>query len=410
VFSLSLSVPCCRRGIISSLLRSSQPTDIALKQAVCALLLVTLGCATFAGIIAAPCTANDSLRFGDLSGMVDAKHLSYSENIKASTIQIQKNPRNLRALGTRAYCYFMIGGDKNFQQMNQDAERMLSINPECPAALYLRGEALMCLGQFRAALEDFERLSRQDPTNANVYASLGACHTGLKQFSVAVSDYTNAIKYGTKPCPGLYYQRALQYYNQFDVANAKRDVEEGLKSSPNDIWLLFTLARIDVDENNTQKAIADLSKLLQNPRAPKWMFSNRVALYLSTGQYALAVKDCDVMITAKSSLEKAYEYRAEAFMHLKKYRQAIADFESLRASHFGWGGSIPCAECYCAIGQFDHAVDNYSHVIAHERSNVEAYLGRAKMYDKLGKSNLAAQDRLTAARIHDVYANGQARP
>ena len=353
--------------------------------------------------------SKESLQFEELQQIVAFSHLSNSENIDAATVQIKNNPMNLLALGKRAYCHFRIGREKDFQSVNDDSNKMLSISPECPAAFYLRAQALIHLGQLHAALEDLERLIRQNPADANIYQIMGDCHARLKQSSLAISDYTNAIKHTIVPSPHLLYRRALLYYGQLDTASAKRDIDDALRIAPNDYNLHYSRVRIDIDEHDTKQAIADISAALRNPATPKFMYCQRASLYRDTGQYALVIKDCDVLIASKSSLEKAYQYRAEAYTHLKKYRQAIADFETLRASHFGWNGSIECAESYGAVGQLDRAIHDYSNVIVQEPHNVKAYLGRAEIYEKMGKSALVAHDRLRARQIHDDFANGKAR-
>ena len=81
----------------------------------------------------------------------------------------------------------------------QEYSVALQLAPDHLVARFARGKAQYYLGAYDAALLDVEKvveLMPESPVSVEVYTLRGECHDKLSQFSVAIKDYSEAIRQG----------------------------------------------------------------------------------------------------------------------------------------------------------------------------------------------------------------------
>lgn len=350
------------------------------------------------------CLRPDSHRcilYTELEKIFGVDNVSAADGIKVYSQRLQQAPNDVLALAKHAFCCYIVNNQTATDELTKDVERMQSHDATRQVAYYLRGAALYRLKKTRSAISDLNEAIRLCPYDCASYNFKGLCEMELQQPAKAIAAFTESIK--LEPFVAFAYtHRANLYDGQLQVAKARADVEAGLRLQPRD-ELESLKVRMDLEEHDSTKALAELSKMIKKTNSPS-LLMERVTVDRGVGRYAEVKQDCDVLIARKFNLPKTFQFRAEANMHLRNYKQAVDDFEKLRALHWDWNGSIESAECYFALGLFQKAIDDYTRVIAHEPSNVKAYLGRAKAYDKLSKASLASQDRAKAVEIHDDFS------
>ncbi|MEO8046741.1 MAG: tetratricopeptide repeat protein, partial [Nitrospirota bacterium] len=152
---------------------------------------------------------------------------------------------------------------------------------------YLRGKAFVKIGQPKEAIEDLTQCLRSCDLSVagkiNIYDSLGGAHSYLKQFDLAVSDYTQIIDrlfplYRPTPCrrtysaASYYRDRGVAYVEWNKLALAIEDFTEAIQRartlseiSPVDqeIEVSSLLFRVIVNAKMSKKkeAIADLKAM-----------------------------------------------------------------------------------------------------------------------------------------------------
>ncbi|KAK8566172.1 hypothetical protein V6N12_059707 [Hibiscus sabdariffa] len=90
---------------------------------------------------------------------------------------LQHDPRNSVLLLSRAVCYFILG---QIELAVEDCTRALRVRPGYTKARLKRAECNSKLGRWRASLEDYEVLRKEDPNNEEVNQGLSEARRQLK--------------------------------------------------------------------------------------------------------------------------------------------------------------------------------------------------------------------------------------
>lgn len=92
-------------------------------------------------------------------------------------------------------------------------------NPETlpDHALYLQGESLRALGQFREALEPLSRAAQGNPDNIHIWLALGWCHKRSGRIDLAIESLEEALS--VEPNDALVHYNLACYWS---VAKNKR--------------------------------------------------------------------------------------------------------------------------------------------------------------------------------------------
>lgn len=162
--------------------------------------------------------------------------------------------------------------------------------------------------------------------------------------------------------------------------------------------------------NKSGAALADFAAALNSE---EWgrredVLRDRAGYLCSLHRYDEACRDLDTIAAKDGSLtDGMYGLRAMCLMKLKKPEAAAADLSA--ALKFKPGNERLLwlrGEAYQAANKYKEAINDFTMVIEGEKRrggivgvSPEILMSRAKMYDALGKSELAAQDRKTVREI-----------
>src|SRR5690606_16051539 len=109
-------------------------------------------------------------------------------------------------------------------QILADANRAVELEPNNPAALAARGQALFLNGSYGRALVDYTVALQFEPDNAELYAKRAFVMNGVGDFDGSIADLTQAI--ALEPENAEWYFLRSHFYeaaDQYDLALA--DVE-----------------------------------------------------------------------------------------------------------------------------------------------------------------------------------------
>jgi tetratricopeptide (TPR) repeat protein len=167
------------------------------------------------------------------------------------------------------------------------------------------------------------------------------------------------------------YARAAERGTAHDtarIAGLKSDIEEStrqLKADPNDVGALYKRGRAYNDLGKSRQAIADFTRCIK----------------------------------LKPDFVDAYGFRVQAYSVLHQNRKTINDLDtviSLQPKNAFWYEERGLS--FFQIGNYQKAIDDCTQAIKLEPA-FAAYSTRADAYDKLGKHDLAMQDREVAKTL-----------
>ena len=142
----------------------------------------------------------------------------------------------------------------------------------------------------------------------------------------ALSDFKVAIEHKTASAD-VYEGVGVILQSRGELKTALQLLNVAVKLHPTNGRTYYNRAMILDQMNLKEEAIKDYdSALAKDPTQTLAVLRNRSALYLETGKYDKALKDCDELIRIDNSNYINYFNRAYSKVMLKDYQGAIADY------------------------------------------------------------------------------------
>ena len=278
-------------------------------------------------------------------------------------------------------------------------------------SLYLnnRGLANYHMKQFQDAIRDFNlAIEAISGTSAENFFNRGNVYLNLEEFSLAHSDYDQAIQID-KQCAKYYHAKGLAFQAEAEKMERQetRDhaleellvqkaiecfgdalvCDEEFKASRFHQGLMF---RRSGQFNN---AIMQFTRVMQVLKTDKTVFIERGLVYQLMGNHSYAINDFHTAIEIDPACERAYMYSGISKFKLDQLQEAIADFmkaqeldEQLSGVHDGLG------QCFHKLGSFEEALDSFQSAIRLEPNNIEYLRNRAACFHDQHKYDEAASD------------------
>jgi tetratricopeptide (TPR) repeat protein len=168
--------------------------------------------------------------------------------------------------------------------------------------LFARGGLYRRDGQFDLAIRDYDEVVRIVPDGYGAIHNRGLAYrmrgekggsNANKDFQAAIRNFNQAIKISPK-FSQAYFARGVTYSNMRDFVSAVQSFDGAIRIEPKNATFLH----------------------------------NRCAAKIASGQSKSAVPDCSFVIKASGTWRyAAYTMRGYAFINLKKYDDAISDFD-----------------------------------------------------------------------------------
>jgi tetratricopeptide (TPR) repeat protein len=187
---------------------------------------------------------------------------------------------------------------------------------------------------------------------------------------VAIEDFTKAIVMRPND-PHIYIDRAKAYTKAAEYDSALADYQKAIDLKPNEPEFYRqrgAFFRIYLED--TDRALADLNKVIKLDPDDISTFKTRWQIFRNKKNYAKAVEEQTVFV---------------------------------RDSPFGFIALMERAETYVAMGKFSEAIADYTEEIGHDPGNTSIYRLRAKVYRKIGRPDLALKDEKKVEELEAKY-------
>ena len=277
---------------------------------------------------------------------------------------LQANAKNAEAAG---YFALELSYDLALNDALAAANSALQLQPGNIPALAGRGFAYFRFGEMNEARADLKRVTASSPTTPRGFETRANAHYMLDEFPAALQDFAEAIRlksdYGV-----AYNDRANVYSTTKDHPNALQGYSEALRYLANNPVLWHNRALENQILGNTDAALKDFGEAIRLRPTYSISYAGRANLYLEKGRFEEAIEDCNSALKDKNYVywPGAVMMRGRAYLGLKKYKEAEADFNA-----------------YFAGGLKDATVFEW----------------RAEARDKLNDAKGAAADRAEAERL-----------
>lgn len=147
--------------------------------------------------------------------------------------------------------------------------------------------------------------------------------------------------------------------------------------------------------NLLDKALEDYNKAIELGPATASMYRDRGQIYWKLRKTRECLADYDMGMKLDPANGAALRRRAHVLRLEKRYKEAIPDCEKALALSTKRSQDVflDLGYCYFQTGQYQKSIDTYTKMIEQHPDLSGGYYGRAAVYEKIGKPDLAKRDK-----------------
>lgn len=291
-----------------------------------------------------------------------------AKQFEAALVSCTEAIKTNATIGTlgRALAY---AGKMNWEEAIKDFNAVISLNPQMASAYMYRGGAYQQKGEYKNAVNDYERASTLD---ARLSVPLRPQITQAKELYELSSPKT------------------------ISKENIRASLEHNLKA--NDLMILRSVnalnkkSQVEIEAND--KAIFDkIALALQINPYNGLAYKLRGDFNKTLNKNELALIDYTKAIVVEPKNISFYKARAELYAEFKSYEFALADYaKMIELEPKKYDGYFDRARFYDKLGKDDLALTDFAKVIELEPKNTLGYSSRANFYWSRNKYDSALPD------------------
>jgi tetratricopeptide (TPR) repeat protein len=258
-----------------------------------------------------------------------------------------------------------------------------------------RAESLKMSGNYLAAAQTFDTLSKLQPKNNYYLAEKGFCLINSGKSNEGRIAIIKASELNNK-CDRCFAALAFLEMAENNSGLALSYANKAIAAAPNEAYNYYVRAQIYVAKGQTFEALDDYEKalLLAPKNADIWY--SKALLNNQENKYALAVSDLNKAIEITAKPEYYYQ-RGQGYYQLGKFELAYTDvfkaiqLDSTVAKYFvALGASL---EYYEAFG---NALDAYNKAISLDSQNYLGFYNRALLFYRTENLDRSCSDIIQA--------------
>ncbi|WP_158224923.1 tetratricopeptide repeat protein [Brunnivagina elsteri] len=177
-----------------------------------------------------------------------------------------------------------------YQAAIEDYDQAIKLNPDYAIAYHNRGIARRNLGEHQAAIEDYNQAIKLNPDYAIAYHNRGIARRNLGEHQAAIEDYNQAIKLNPDYAIA-YHNRGIARRNLGEYQAAIEDYNQAIKLNPDYAIAYNNRGNARGDLGEYQAAIQDYNQAIKlNPDYAN-AYHNRGFIRSNLGDYQVAIED-----------------------------------------------------------------------------------------------------------------------
>jgi tetratricopeptide (TPR) repeat protein/S1-C subfamily serine protease len=338
----------------------------------------------------------------------------YKQAINDYTQAIQLDPKNAKYYNSRGIAYTQL---KDYKQVIADYTQAIQLDPKDATYYGMRGGAYSVLEDYKQAIADYTQAIQLDPKDAIYYSLRGLAYSKLKDYKQAISDLTETIRRDPKNAPytmqGLRYSefkdikgflsgytgfmsiayrtRGGIYYELKEYKLAIDDYTQAIKIDSQNANSYAIRAGIYYKLKEYKQAIDDYNQVIQIDPQNATYYGARGFAYFELKEYKQAINDWSQVIKFDPKDATYYGLRGNTYLLSKEYRQAINDYtqaikiDPKNANYYSGRGIA-----HHLLEDYKQAIDNYTQAIKIDPKKIINLRGAA--YLQLKEYKLAIDD------------------
>lgn len=324
----------------------------------------------------------------------------------------------LRKLPNAANIYVDIGiiqiSMRNLTAAEESLRKALDLNPKEAGAHVALAQVYLATGNPEKGEAELIAATQADPENEVLLHILGIYYAVTRKSSEIEKLYLDLLQ--KKPQSIIAKKKLAELYiAKGDLVGAKRFVDEILKSDSGDIDGHFFRGRMDVMENNAQKAVENLTIVTRSrPQFapgffylgvaqrsqgkiedakqnfakavelyPLWILP-RVSLaeiYAATGDVPSASEHAQIVLKAQPKNDRMLVVYGAALLRKNQIPQAIDVFKkAIQANPKGFAAQMNLATAFTLQKKYGDAIKEYGDVLKANPERLEALVSIVRLY------------------------------
>jgi tetratricopeptide (TPR) repeat protein len=305
------------------------------------------------------------------------RNADYRSNVAIwrATAQTSTNPT--RAHGNLATALLDEG---NAAEAIRESDLALEHQPDFWLVYLTRGNAYDKLGDYPAAVNDFNEVMRLRPDDFRAYINRGDAYHKQKNDPAAIQDFS----------------QALELLSNTDDASINVAQLKGK--------CLANRGFVHAELHQYEAAADDYSQAIRLGYELPESYAKRGAAYARLGRLDAAIQDFNRAIELNPRGAAAHAARAAIYEQLGDYDRAArgyGDYLQLQPSVAdAW---LSRGDCQARLGRSRPAIDDYTQAIRLRPDSAKAHFNRGVTYVRLGTLRAARDDLDTAIRLDPGY-------
>lgn len=247
------------------------------------------------------------------------------------------------------------------------------------------------LKQFDLAIENYSKAISISPREPKGYSNRGECYQEMKLFAKAIADYTQAINVD-KNFHYAYANRAKCYRVQKNIKLAIINYTIAIEISPPNEVYYTDRGNCYRQNDEMDKALADHATAIQINGKYSEAYSNRGLCYQTLRLYKKAIRDYSIAIELNPQTEETYLQRANCYKENGDIKNAINDCSiAIQINNKKPGSYLQRGTFYQEAQNLEKAMDDFNTAIVLKPS-FKSYFKRAILYKRQKKHEMAIDD------------------
>ena len=325
---------------------------------------------------------------------------NYKQAIADFTQAIKIGPKKATYYSMRGGVYLIL---KDYKQAIADFTQAIQLDPKDAIYYSLRGSIYSKLKDYKQAISDLTETIRRDPKNApytivglrysefkdnkgflsgytglmsKAYATRGVTYYELKEYKLAIDDYTQAIKIDSQNAEYYAFRGGIYSFLK-EYKQAIDDLTQAIKIDPKKATYYHLRGTTYLQLKDYKQAIADYTQAIQLDPKNATYYGGRGFAYFQLKDYKQAIDDWNQVIKIDPENATYYSARGDAYFQLKDYKQAIDDYTQaikfkpdLTLAYSAMGNA------YLQLKDYKQAINDYTQAIKLDPKNADYYYSR----------------------------------
>jgi tetratricopeptide (TPR) repeat protein len=265
-----------------------------------------------------------------------------------------------------------------------------------------RGVAHGNIGEFKAAVSDFTEAIALDPHLSDAYYDRALVESDIGSYGAALADL-NAVATAADSYPSYYYYRGYVHFENNDFDQAIADLTTASTTMGQDANVFYRRGKAYDARDKRELAMADFAATIRLKPADQSLIQSayrwRGTEAFALRRYDEAIADFNTLLQLDARDADALMRRATVFLAQGRYAAAVADSSEVIHANpasgalFPWPGVVDPSRCFA-----DRIVDRYNAGMRLPGLDPYAYVTRARALMKLGRKDEALADYAAAVR------------